>query len=436
MEKIKKIFNIKEMVKILISLCLISMVLYLSIGTVDIIVNFKSYLDFSTVLYKFGNILFILYLIYKLVNKEFFKLKDIIIILLGLFAYFSYKYAIDPNVALNGLYGRNEGLYVILAYYIIFLSSSCLDKKYQKIVIIFLLITGFFQVFVGSLQFFKVKYIFGYDRSNNFSNRYSFASGTLGNPNFYATYVLMCLVYCYVSFINSKQVIKKIIYITLSLCFLYGLLIGDTLGCFLAFIIIVFITIIKLINRKNIFKVLISCIIFIVFGIISINLIDNKFDTNIKRRIEKNKEQIIDIFENGIDDDTGNGRVYVWRQTLKMVPDNILNGIGIDNFGVVDDGGYFMYIHDDGLQLFDKVHNEYLQKLITEGLFSFITYIGLLVYVFIKYIKNRSDELKYSLFLVFLAYLIQATFNISVITVAPIFYMIMGFICNELLLDN
>ena len=82
----------------------------------------------------------------------------------------------------------------------------------------------------------------------------------------------------------------------------------------------------------------------------------------------------------------------------------------------------------------DKVHNEYLQKLVTEGIFSLITYMLLLLLLFIKSIKKitkNKDTLLITLFISFLTYAIQAFFNISVICVAPLFYILMGLLASE-----
>lgn len=425
MSKIKKIINI------LIFLSISTLILFLNIGTIDLILNYRDYLLFSKILIIFGFILFVLYLVNKIINKEKLKIKDFIIILLSLFGIISYIFAIDRNVALFGSYGRNEGLLVILTYYIIFLASSNINKKYQKIIMNILLFTGVFQVFIGSFQFFKLENIFGYNRSYNFSTNFEDASGTLGNPNFYSTYILICLLYSYGNLLKSKEKINKIIYFTLTIYFIYGLFIGDTLSCLISFIIIFIITMLKKLNKSNIKKVLFIMAILLIGAIFSINTLDDLFKTNIHKSIKKNINEVSYIFLNGINDDTGKGRIYVWKESLKTYSNNVLTGIGIDNFGVAFNGNYLKYEHDGKIQYFDKIHNEYLQKLVTEGIFSFLTYMSLLIYIIYKYFKSKKDDHKYCLFLCFMGYLIQAFINISVIPVAPIFYMIMGFIINE-----
>ena len=120
-----------------------------------------------------------------------------IIICLSALALLSYLFAFDKSLALNGEYNRNEGIKVILTYYSIFLLSSTSSQQNQKKIMTIFLFTGILQVLLGSIQVLKIKNILGYDRSHNWSNYFKFASGTFGNPNFYSTYILMCLLYIY-----------------------------------------------------------------------------------------------------------------------------------------------------------------------------------------------------------------------------------------------
>ena len=131
----------------------------------------------------------------------------------------------------------------------------------------------------------------------------------------------------------------------------------------------------------------------------------------------------------------GSGRIHIWKRSLSVVPNNLWNGVGIDNF-------FYAFDSDDRLidvhskLLVDKAHNEYLQKLVTEGIFSLVIYLVLLFTIFIKSLikiikfRDTNGVLHIVLFLGFTAYCIQAFFNISIISVAPYFYIIMGLLCS------
>lgn len=191
MECIKKVINYISMILLII------IIFYINIRPIAVIDNKITYLELSKGLFNLGIVCFILYIMHKILYREKPKIKDILIVLLSVCAYFSYYFAIDKMMALNGTVGRNEGLLSILAYYSIFLLASTISSKYQKNIMKIILITGFFQIAIGTIQCLKITNIFGYNREYNWSTNFGFASGTFGNPNFYSTYILMCLMYTY-----------------------------------------------------------------------------------------------------------------------------------------------------------------------------------------------------------------------------------------------
>ena len=56
----------------------------------------------------------------------------------------------------------------------------------------------------------------------------------------------------------------------------------------------------------------------------------------------------------------GTKRIYIWKNTLRIVPKNIIHGVGIDNFAKAFNGGPLIRKYS----IYDKAHNEYLQILI------------------------------------------------------------------------
>ena len=423
----KMIKNIESYIKLII---LILVVLYLSVGTILIINKEINYLIFSNILSIFGAVCLLLYIVDKIINKEKIKLKDIIIILLGIFGYISYKYAYDQNIALYGVYARNEGLFVILTYYAIFLLSSTISQKHIKVIMCVFIITGLFQILLGTLQTLQITNILGYDRTHNWSTRFKVASGTFGNPNFYSTYILMGLVYVYSKLLQQKSKICILLYLFLIIIFLYGLIIGHTLGCYIAFGIIFIITMIIYIFKGNTKKKLLTIgIILITLSFVIYNM-NGKLKHQMITFVTENYYEIKSILNDGINESTGNNRIYVWKKTLEYIPQNLMNGIGIDNFKFIQDGNIICATFNNRVECFDKAHNEFLHKLATEGIFSFGLYIILLIYIIIFYIKYKQKN-KNEKFTVFIAYLIQSVVGISVITVAPIFYIVMGFILSK-----
>ena len=114
----------------------------------------------------------------------------------------------------------------------------------------------------------------------------------------------------------------------------------------------------------------------------------------------------------------------IWKRSLPLVKKYFSVGAGIDNY-------YFVF-KDYPL---DKAHNIYLQILVTNGLPSLLLYLGLCLLIFIRNIKFKGP-LTTALFVAFVGYSIQGFANISVIDVAPYFYVIMGIIASEICIEK
>jgi putative inorganic carbon (HCO3(-)) transporter len=80
----------------------------------------------------------------------------------------------------------------------------------------------------------------------------------------------------------------------------------------------------------------------------------------------------------------------------------------------------------------DKAHNEFLHIASVTGIPSLIIYLSMLVVIFIQNGKFLFKEnMKTLLLLTILAYLVQAFFNISVIAVAPIYWILLGLLAQK-----
>jgi O-antigen ligase len=133
----------------------------------------------------------------------------------------------------------------------------------------------------------------------------------------------------------------------------------------------------------------------------------------------------------------GSSRGYIWSRTLPLLKETILIGHGPDT--------YAMYFPQDDvigkLKFFstpriivDKPHNMYLQTAINTGILSLFAlfwlwgnylYSSLILY-FKSDLNNWKERLGISLMGSVTAYLIAGFFNDSVISVAPVFWIILG----------
>ena len=130
----------------------------------------------------------------------------------------------------------------------------------------------------------------------------------------------------------------------------------------------------------------------------------------------------INIKENNKEYNYGSSRFKLWNNLIPIAKKYYLFGCGLDNLRVV-------YPQDKGL-IYDKAHNVYYQILITNGIFALISYCLLCLIIFIKGFKLNNTFLL-SLYISFIGYCIQAFGNISVIDVAPYFFIILGLLYSK-----
>lgn len=366
--------------------------------------------------------------VYKIIKKEV-KLNyyDMIVFLILILLMIVTNNSIDIDTSIWGTYKRNEGFLSILCYYLLLLNSKSLDEKQVNIVI-----KTFFGVGITQFVYCLLQVFFRFPGLQLFSlNDVNYmAMGFQGNPNFLGSYCIMLLGLALMLYLVKGE--RK--YFWLSIIFFINLILAQSTGPFFAFIIlfifmIVFMKIKNIINWK---KIGIVCASFILTFIVVSNGVElyckKVFNDKIvsSYTIKGDILNTLNLFgvskgnnkENITIEDYGSGRITIWKNALKVVPKYFWLGSGIDTFG------YVYSQNNEGLY-YDKAHNEYLQILITEGIFSLILYLSLLLTLFVDGIKS-NNKLVWILMMAFVGYALQAFLNIRVNTVAPTFYIIMG----------
>lgn len=363
--------------------------------------------------------------------KGFYKrnIIHLFMVLIIIFGIISTIFAIKPKVALWGIGGRYEGLFTIMYYFSLMFLCGFIGKKYRKIIIWTILITGIIQCIYALCQKYEVEGVYRMIHTSKkikfmadgFKiNRTVWATGFTTNPNFFATYMLLCASFAMGLYIDGKKIITSVISIACTVLFIVGLLISNTSSCIVGMGAVCIFSIIYCLKNKYIKKM-----IFMTLAIVCTILVMSK--TGKTWFIKDTKEmgnQAKKITSGEVKEGYGTDRIYIWKNTLKIVPNNLIHGVGIDNF-------YYAFgekplVTKDGRTYFDKVHNEYLQILVTEGIFCLAAYLSMYVVIGARGLKNCFKNKEIYLIIPVLGYLVQAFFNISVIEVAPIFFVALG----------
>lgn len=130
------------------------------------------------------------------------------------------------------------------------------------------------------------------------------------------------------------------------------------------------------------------------------------------------------------------GRGFIWNKTIALLKDYVILGSGADTFGLIFPNDDFVDLYNNGYkQLFiTKPHNLYLQIAIQSGVLSLICFLVFYGWYFISslrlYFRQKLDQplaiAGFAIMLGTLGYMISGLANDSTITVAPLYWALLG----------
>lgn len=131
------------------------------------------------------------------------------------------------------------------------------------------------------------------------------------------------------------------------------------------------------------------------------------------------------------------GRGYIWGESIGMLKDYIIIGSGSDCFPLVFPSDISIYRINSFLSsntVVDKSHNMYLQMAINTGVVSLISFLTVCVIYMVSSIKvlwgitydTLEKKMGLVCFLGVIGYLFTGIFNDQIVSVAPLFYIILG----------
>lgn len=342
-----------------------------------------------------------------------------LIILLFIFALISTFFAKDKHIAIMGESYRKEGLIRYLFYAGFILASSIIkNKKYIYNILKIIVISSVLIVIIPSFNPYNTINIFN---DYEFSNIYF-------QFNHYGYYLMICCILSLFIFLKQKNNYKKIICIGIYTILSIFLILNNTFGCILAFIItllclFIYCFIFKW-KRKNI---LIVSIIFITLSCIMVdkncnNIVFNNFkslflDGKTVVGYTFNKENENEFYK------TGTYRGLLWKHAIDLTLKHPIVGGGIESLN--------HYYGINGINQ-DRPHNIILQISSFIGIPGAIIYIILIFYIvynnFIK-LKNKNS-IQICLFFTGMCYFISSMFGNTMFYTSPYFLIILGFLIS------
>ena len=426
----KKILNI-------VTVCILLIVPFLKFFSMNlqmfgILENYDN-INPAIVLYISVPILLFIYIKDIIDKKRRLDIFDYIFYALIFTGIISTIFSTDKNLAIFGKEFRHEGFLSILSYYLLFINYKINGTKddiikFLKLIIIIAILNSlytFFQVYTN------FSFILRYNED------VKMASGMCGNPNFLGSLIVtaISIIICKM-FIDKKMSFKDLL---ISILLFTSLINSQSTGPFLALIVAyIFFIVFLSINKKLVLKSVLIVSFMLCITYIDVYLFNKNYRmaNNTTNRCELCIKDIKETIRNG-----GTGRIEIWENSLGIVKDNYLFGVGFDNFYLAYpnrkvDFGMRLSITGDEISkeynyyhIVDNAHNVYLHTLVSTGVIGLIPYLLLCLLVFIKGLKSKNN-LCIMLLGGFVAYSVQAITNISVVQVAPIYYIIMGLIIS------
>lgn len=430
-------------------------------------------------------ILVVLSILLYLFKRIEFK-KNILLLPLGILALFiilSTLLSEHPTIALNGYFDRYEGMWVLLSYLIITVATYQVIKseKELKIVTGAVIVGAILVSLIGIFQYFDMDF-FKTDFGRKFilpaqyykiaeSLKFKFSKytiySTLYNPNYVGSYMAMIFPMSFTLYLFARKNVTKIVFGMLTLLF-FAVQIGcnsragivGALGAFAVLFLLRYKDIAK--KWKRVGAVVILCIaVFMGMNTYSNGRLTGKLDTlagdvsklaNVQN--EQMQENDLQMDEGTLKDSwinqaiekyghLGSKRGYIWLRSIEIAKQTLFLGKGPDTFLLYFPQGDPLKYKYLGNQLVDKPHNMYLQWAINIGgiaLLTFLVLIGIHFYHAFKILWNSKKEswieiAAIGFFVAWCGYLISGVFNDSIVSVAPVFWVIFGMsmAANEML---
>lgn len=385
----------------------------------------------------FGLFYFLFFLFVEALNKRIClrPWKPVFVSVIGLLVWglITVFYAEDKLLAMYGKLSREEGLISLAVYYAVFIATASLrNEKYRKGLCYGFLFLGCMVSVLGLLQFTKIW--------TSGTRSPGIASVPFCNSNFFASFAVMFtgvgiggFYLCQEKESTAGLYSRRMgpVWYFLVLLGYIGCICAESsvayVGLLMMFLLYLFLELATKRRRLLPFLMLILGFVMVAF------LLDKLKNGGVSQEILSVGRQI-EAEGTVLGNSVGSGRMGAWKKIVALLPEYGVFGCGIEHLGE-------LYIERYGIVngvYFDKAHNEYLHIWITQGIPAVLLYLSYLFALFFPgvglFLQKQREHGKQTVFhetnkialFAFFGYIAQAFFNISVIQVAPYFWMLCG----------
>lgn len=358
----------------------------------------------------------------------------LLVVLLG-WSFISAVLCEDKLTAFIGTAVKRDGFFAYCMYASVMgLAYFISEEEHKKRVFNIFVMVANYMVLVMMFFEWRVPYL------NMMSHGYSCA--TFMNQNHFGYYLcmsIMCLVGLFYSDLlrrkesGEKLLSRKgIVYLLSFIWQMYGLMINNTLGAYVAIVLAMLIILIFWrVNKGRLHPLAFAPIVItIVITYLSyMNVITNIWGETIGNCIGQFWRDLFTVVEHAEGfEQAGTNRMMLWLATLEIIPQKPIFGFGPEGLT-----GMFREAH-----VFDRPHNEYLQMAVFCGIPALVLYLSALISLCVNRCKNLKKLSIWTLTAagVVVGYLISAFFGFTLYYTTPYFYMFLGFVAGSVRESN
>ncbi|UCD35591.1 MAG: O-antigen ligase family protein, partial [Nitrospiraceae bacterium] len=257
--------------------------------------------------------------------------------------------------------------------------------------------------------------------------------GTLGNPPFLASYLLLSLFFAILLILETKRRFLKLVYlfiVTINVVAIYfSASRGAILGALVGGLIFGLIYSIRNINAVRINlgrKVLLSLLGLLIILTVMISIVRN---TDFREN-----DSTLSRFATMFSDPSVQNRFIAWEFALNGIKERPLLGWGQENFIGVYTVNTIPFDKDEQMWL-DRAHNIVLDWLVNAGVLGLLSYLAILAtayYVLVSFMRKKliSTNVALTLFTVLIVYFIQNLFTFDTISTYFLFFTLLAYLTN------
>jgi len=332
-------------------------------------------------------------------------------------------FGVDLYRSFWGNIERGEGLLTLYHLFALFLilSNILRTKKYWKNIFHIVVFVSVLSSVYALFQLLGFSFVI-----HGGQNR---LSSTIGNPAFFAGYLIFGIYLAAYMYKQVKPKLFKVYYLAVILFQIFILIRTETRGSLLGLIggllVALVISVFLSKDKKIRVMVVVSLITVVVFGS-GIWLF--RESEPVKKVAVVNRLATISLT-----DITTESRLYTWDSSWRGFKDRPLLGYGWENYSVA----FNKYFHaeifrDHGSQIwFDRAHNIVFDILVTSGILGLASYLSIFIAILLvlwKFLKKENDVFTFALIIgLYVAYFIQNLFVFDVLATYLSLFIILSF---------